>query len=178
MALGTEVYRLGGVAPGSPLRPLLHVKATIDDVLALAPDDALCQLGSLLSLARRRLLPRIPATATQLVFGPEFDGSELIAADGDIVFDDCLLDLKSSIGGRRADGSRYCRLVRHDLYQPISYALLDRSDRYGIRRIALYYARYGYFQAWDLHLLLEELGGRSVDLDHEREKMWHILSES
>lgn len=177
MALGTEVYRLGRVVPDSPLRPLLHGGATVDQVLALAPGDAVLELGSLLSVARRRLLPRLSNPTGQLVLGPEFDGSQLIEADGDIILDDCLLDLKSSIGGRRTDGSRYCQLLRHDLYQPISYALLDRSDRYGIRRIALYYARYGSFQAWDLSTLLVELGGgRPVDLDHERQTMWDVLA--
>ncbi len=85
MALGTEVYRLGRVVPGSPLRPFLHGGATVDQALALAPDDAVLELGSLLSVARRRLLPRLTNPRDLVNRARAFDGCIDLAITADTV---------------------------------------------------------------------------------------------
>ena len=112
LALCTEVYRVGGVLPGSPLALLLQQREfTADALLSLASEGAMRQLRDLRKVAEERLLPSI-LPATRLDLGPTFDGSALCPADADLIHDGRLLDIKTHLGAlnkRTGRGRTACR---------------------------------------------------------------------
>lgn len=57
----------------------------------------------------------------------------------------------------------------------LSYVLFDRSNQYGIDRIALYSARYGQFTTWSLSDYMATLSGQNLDLAAERATVWELL---
>ncbi|MEV4736313.1 MULTISPECIES: hypothetical protein [unclassified Microbacterium] len=173
LSLLTEVYRIG-LAGGSPLAALLK-DATFDamHLLELAPEDAIRQLDSLVTLAETALIPNI---AGPFRIGPIFDGSALCAADADIIAGDLLLDLKTRLGDKvKRAGGRSDTLRIQDLLQLVGYALFDRSDTYRIARVGIYSARFGRMVVWGLDELLEKLAGQPVDLSEMRERVWAVL---
>lgn len=173
LSLLTEVYRVG-LAGGSPLRALREDRVfDAEHLLGLAPDDALRQLDSLVSLAETALIPNI---AGPFRIGPVFDGSALCAADADVIAGDLLLDLKTRLGAKvKREGGRSDTLRIQDLLQLVGYALFDRSDTYRIGRVGIYSARFGRVIAWGLDEMLEKLAGRPVDLGEIRERAWAVL---
>lgn len=87
LALCAEVYRVGGITPGSPLGPLLVAgNFTTEALLALAPDDAVRQLRELEAIAAESLLPHLEKPLT---LGPTFDASRLCSADADLIAGGC-----------------------------------------------------------------------------------------
>lgn len=108
--------------------------------------------------------------------GPTFDASVLCAAGADLIAGDLLLDIKTRAGHPNpGTGVRSDALPLDDIYQLLGYALFDRSDRYGIRRIGIYSARYGKLTTWDLIRALDLLAGEPVVLAEERETVWGLL---
>lgn len=174
LALLTEVYR-AGLMDNSPIYELRSEGVSVDDLLALAPDDAVQQLKDLKKLAEERLLPELGRRPNEWTLGPTFDGSKLLKADADLIAGGALVDLKTSAGRCRTDGTRYASLKREDLWQMVCYALMDFSDSYGIAEIGVYAARYGNLTVWPLSDLLAELRGSSVDLAEEREALANVL---
>jgi hypothetical protein len=161
--------------PGTPLRKVCSSDASVDDLLALAPADAVQQLKDMKKLADDRLLPELLRRRNEWVLGPTFDGSQLLKADADLIVGGLLLDLKTSAGSRRADGTWYVSLNRTELWQIVCYALMDFSDTYGITEVGLYAARYGSLAIWSLAELLSELHGSSVDVGAERAMLKEVL---
>lgn len=175
LALTTEVYRAGQVPPTSPLYQLIRRRRfTAEALLDLAPDAGVTEVSELLQLATDRLYPSLVPSEPVLP-GPRFDASALVAADADLIVGDQLVELKTRLGVRRIDDARTDTLSGRDLYQVIAYALLDTSDEYAVRRLALYSARYGHLAQWPLADLLTELAGQPVDLATERERVWRLL---
>ncbi|HEX6074907.1 MAG TPA: hypothetical protein VFZ32_06555 [Micromonosporaceae bacterium] len=126
-------------------------------------------------LADERLLPELMRRRNEWVLGPTFDGSQLLKADVDLIVGGLLLDLKTSVGSDRADGTRYASLKREELWQIVCYALMDFSHAHGITEVGLYAARYGNLTTWSLAELLAELHGSSVDVDDERAMLKEVL---
>ncbi len=176
LALCTEVCRVGGVLPGSPLAVLLQQREfTARALLALAPGGAIRQLRELHKVAEERLLPTI-LPATRLDLGPTFDGSTLCPADADLIHDGRLLDIKTHLGTpNKRTGVRSGGLSLIDLYQVLAYALFDRSDAYALRSLGIYSARYGALVTWPLFEALESMAGDSIDVAAEREVVWGLL---
>ncbi|MGL5851557.1 MAG: hypothetical protein ACRCZD_12315 [Phycicoccus sp.] len=174
LALCTEVYRVGGVMPGSPLGHLLAERRfTADALLALAPADALRQMHEMGQLAAGALLPQL---GRPLHLGPTFDGSSLCSADADLIADGLLLDIKTRLGSTNArSGERYDNLPLLDIYQVLAYALFDYSDTYRITKVGIYSARYGTLVTWPISDTLETLAGEPVDLARERSVVWRLL---
>ena len=162
-ALLTEVYRRGGLIAGSPLDDLPD-RPAVADLLGLATDAAVADLRALMGLAATELLPALRSWGDSVHGGPTFAGSEHVSADADVVAGGVLLELKTTVGSKRRDGSRYCCLDTLTLRQIIGYALFDFDDRYAIRSVALYSGRYGYLATWLLDELLPELAGSAVNL--------------
>ncbi|MFD8769701.1 hypothetical protein [Microbacterium oxydans] len=136
LALLTEVYRVG-MMHGSPLR-LLQDERAFDamHLLELAPRDATRQLREFAEVASAELLPHIQGPYT---LGPTFDGSELCAADADVIANGILLDFKTSLGTKVSrPGGRSERLKLKDLHQVVAYALFDYSDSYLIHWVGLF----------------------------------------
>ena len=82
LALCTEAFRVGALPPGSPLAAQMQAgPPTSDELMALAPPDALRQLQAMHALAVANLLPHLPRNPSQLALVPTFDGSRLCKAD-------------------------------------------------------------------------------------------------
>lgn len=175
LALCTEVYRVG-LMLGSPLRLLLRGGSFVsEEVVALAPPDALRQMAELDAVARERFYPTV-GQAKRVDLGPTFACSELCAADADLIADGVLIDLKTHLGpknprtGVRSDSMRLL-----DLYQLVAYALFDTTDEFKIQAIGGYSARYGNLITWPLGESLNTMSGTSVDVAEERRTIWRLL---
>lgn len=173
LALTTEVLRVG-LMPGSPLGPVLaEDRFRRDDLLELAPSDAIRQLRELDELAAANLLARL---RSPLHLGPVFDGSSLCSADADLIADGMLLDLKTRLGKKNPrTGARSDGLELRDVYQLVGYTLFDFSDTYKINEIGIYSARYGTLVTWPLEEALHTLAGSEVDLRSERAAIYRVL---
>lgn len=172
LALLVELYRAANVQYSRLM--LLTPASSSTDLLALANDDEVADLIAMKNLALDRLLPRLPAgPATS---GMTFDGSADLNADADLIAGGVLIDVKASQGGSpRADGTRAAALARADLDQLLGYALMDYSDTYALRTVAIYAARFGHYAAWPLDKLCIQLAGRPVQLVDLRREFAHVL---
>lgn len=102
------------------------------------------------------------------VLNPTFDGSRDVGgADADLIVDGCLIDIKTTINPR---------LSAKWLYQLLGYTLLDYSDRYLIREVAIYFARQQQLIKWPLDALVSNLAGGSIPLNHLREH-FHLVAQ-
>jgi hypothetical protein len=138
--------------------------ANIDEMLdCLNPmlvEDVLAQV---ILVQKQRFL-----TSTNIpVIGPTFDGSlDVGGADADLILDGVLIDLKST---------SKCKLTSVILRQLIGYWLLDYSDCYALKKVAIYFTRYAAFWTMDiselLHLCGFESEGRLRDLWGETRRL-------
>lgn len=174
LALTTEVYRVGGFLPDSPLTRLHNEgRFTREQLLALAPLDALRQMDELRALAGVQLRPYL---APPFALGPTFDGSEHCLADADLIAGGMLLDIKTRLGPKNPrTGVRSDSLPLTDVHQILGYTFFDRSDRFHIDTIGIYSARYGSLVTWKLAEVLDGLAGEPVDLARERAIVWRLL---
>lgn len=157
LALLTEAYRGGPlVALAGPLGRYQGVTLSRDDLLGLAPDDAVDQLAGLRRVFEDALMPVLSKRVGMWALGPTFSGSKLIKGDADLIAAGLLLEVKTT--------SKKVALAKVDLYQIIGYALMDVDDAYHLDAVALFSARYGYLATWNLEELLTELSGREVDV--------------
>ena len=163
LALLTEIAR--GVPPGrSPLAELDPHTANADDLLAIAPSAGLEQLSALRSQAEAVLLPALASRRGPWVLGPTFEGSTLMNADADMIAAGTLIEIKTVLGNKRKDGTRYASLDAPTLFQMLGYVLLDFHDEFAIHELMYFNARYGYAATWQLEGLLNTLAGRTVEL--------------
>ena len=174
LALTTEVYRVG-LRRGSALDGLLRAdRFRTPELLGLAGVDAIEQLVSLQGVAERELLPRLRPPYR---LGPTFAGSELCAADADLIAGGVLIDIKTRLGVRDPKtGERSDRLSLADVYQLLGYLFFDRDDSYRITELAIYSARYGQLIGWPLADALTTLAGEPVDLPACRAEVWRLLT--
>jgi hypothetical protein len=174
LAVLTEVFR-AGLLPGSPILTLQGRQIRAENLLALAPEVALDQLARLRRAAEDTLLPALSGRRGSWALGPTFDGSAIMNADADLIAAGLLLEIKTSLGTKRKDGSRQAGLDGQTVLQLLGYTLLDFSDHFKISELGLYSARYAHLATWNLQQLLDELAGRSVDLAAERAAFKEIL---
>ncbi|HEX4444771.1 MAG TPA: hypothetical protein VHZ81_14475 [Galbitalea sp.] len=175
LALTTEVFRSGDWRH-SPLRQLGWLNFTTRKLLQLAPLNALLQMEQLHSVATKGFFPELPSNPRRMAIGPTFDASRLCTADADLIIDGTLIELKTRLGpASKRDGRRFDSLPSADINQLLSYVLFDKSDKFRIRQVALYSARYGHFVRWDLNEYLSLLSGREMDVHVERQIVWTLL---
>ena len=130
---------------------------TPDRLLASIPSAQVSDITQMAEKLRSAFSDRMPRS---VVSNPVFGRSELnIGADGDIILDDCLVDIKATIN------SKVSRVMLH---QVVCYALLDKDDVFGIRKVGLYMARQGALIAWPLPELLMLLGGNNTKISSLR----------
>lgn len=180
LALLTEVLR-AGTQSGSPLWKLApdgipekdELRAA--DLLGLAAPGAVEELRRLGQLAYTALLPQLAKRSGPWALGPTFEGSRLMNADADLIASGLLIEIKTNLGDKRADGSRRASLEYSTLQQLLGYVLLDFSDEFAIQEIGLYAARYSQLTTWPLPDLLEELAGRPMNLAAERQAFHTLL---
>ena len=166
LALFEECYRAGSF-PQSPLFSI-GKKPTVDELLNLAADnwvDDLCALAGLFvdSLEHRPF--------DDFVLNPTFEGSgDIGGADADVILDNCLLDIKSTVKAG---------IQKLWLYQLLGYVLLDYSDRFELSMVGFYMARQGKFMEWPIDNLLETLSAKhNRSLADLRGEFHHLLQES
>jgi hypothetical protein len=176
LGLSTTIYRTGRV-DDSPLSRFRERRPTGSELLGLAGSVALAELCQLIDLASRSPISRVAATAHRLVSGPSFGSPQLLNADGDLILGDVLVDTKTSQGNQRSNGTWFSSVGRADLYQVLTYCLLDFDDRFAMRKVGFYAARYGELKVWTVEDFLEILsGGCATDLHDERERLRALLS--
>ena len=140
-------YR-GGVRPDDPLLPL-GAGPGLPALLALCPDAAADEIARLTAAARRGLAPLFPAESIEL--NPDFTAHGT-PADGDLVIDGLLLDLKTVTRPE----------IQVDwLWQILGYVFLDEGRR-GIERVGLYLSRHAWLATWGVDELLSALAGQDV----------------
>ena len=169
LALLTEVCCIGMVTPA------LMACDTRVDLLSLATPEVVDELGALVDLAEDRLLPHLVTRPAPWYIGPTFTGSRLVSADADLIVGGLLLEIKTVLGTKRADGSRHAYLEPATLRQLIGYVLLDFDDFYQITQIGVYDARYGHLSTWPLADLLTEIAGRPIDIAATRKEFHRLL---
>jgi hypothetical protein len=172
LALLVELYRALSVEHSPLIR--LSPSSRAEDLLALANDDEVTDLIAMRDLAREWLLPALPSGP--VITGMTFDGSADLSADADLIAGGVLVDFKASQGGSpRADGTRAASLARTDLDQLLGYAFMDYSDTYHLHTVAIYAVRFGYFAAWPLGSLCEQMAGRPIDVADMRRQFAQVL---
>lgn len=117
----------------------------VDDIVAVS--DGFLDVGA-------TLLERAFAAPDTIVANPVFTRPG-VAADGDLLLDALLLEMKAT---------KSPRPDRDWIYQLVGYLLLDHTGRYAIRQLGFYLARVPAVLVWDVEELLEALAGRPVDL--------------
>jgi hypothetical protein len=140
-------YR-GGVQADDPLVPL-GPDPSLAALLALCPDAAADELARLTAAARRGLAPLFPADSIEL--NPDFTGYGT-PADGDLLIDGLLLDLKTVARPE---------IKPEWLWQILGYVFLDEGSR-GIERVGLYLSRHVWLGTWGVDELLSALAGQDV----------------
>ncbi len=140
-------YR-GGVRRDDPLVPLGH-SPDLPALLALCPDAAADEIVRLTAVARRGLATLFPAESIEL--NPDFTAHGT-PADGDLLIDGLLLDLKTVTRPE----------VRVEwLWQILGYVFLDEGRR-GIERVGLYLSRHAWLGTWGVDELLSALAGQDA----------------
>ena len=86
-----------------------------------------------------------------------------------------LVELKTTLGKKRGDGSRVCILDKRVLFQVVGYALLDSGDQYHLDEIALFNARYAYLASWPLDALVLEMSGGTLDKSAARREFEPVV---
>ena len=140
-------YR-GGVRSDDPLLPL-GAAPSLPALLALCPDAAADEIRRLTAAARRGLAPLFPAESIEL--NPDFTAHGT-PADGDLVIDGLLLDLKTVTRPE---------IQLEWLWQILGYVFLDEGRR-GIERLGLYLSRHAWLGTWGVDELLSALAGQDV----------------
>lgn len=146
-----QAYRGGEYALyGTPF--LGPPKRSVEELLQLAPPVCVRDLRRL-SYAFWEEFRKAIDGYTSVILNPSFEGSlDVGGADGDMILNDCLIDIKASI---KLD------VQAKWLYQVLGYALLDYSDSYGIRNVGFYMARQRRVLRWSLEELTVPARGRA-----------------
>lgn len=141
-----------GVPPDSFLldvRSDAAVERMLDDWDQPAVDD----LAALTAAARRGLRELFPAKTVKL--NPVFGSNNTVGADGDLIIDGTLIDLKTV--------SRPT-VKREWVWQQIGYLLLNKR-RYPIDHVGFYLSRHARLLRWPVADFIRRAAGRPVTLD-------------
>jgi hypothetical protein len=164
LALYEECYRSSHACASTPLLSL-DEEPSCDELLSLPPEPAIADLGNLTAALYDSEFASWfwrPVLAS-----PHFSGSPLVSgADGDLIVDDCLIDVKTTKSGMR----------REWVYQLIGYVLLDLEDDHRIERVGFYRARVPGLVIWSLHDLLAEAAGHPVEVSDLRAEFLALLA--
>jgi hypothetical protein len=150
LSLYETIYRSGYVPEVLRRSPAISPLVTmpVDELLTLPRPhwlDDLCTLSWAFFDNSLELLQR-PAT-----LNPIFEGSAHVGgADADIIVDGCLIECKTTVDSG-------LRKLRDWLYQLLGYVLLDYSDNYEIRSLAIFLPRQRTWFRWPLEDLIDKL---------------------
>jgi|GEM_PF-3742167 hypothetical protein len=89
-----------------------------------------------------------PLADQRIVVGPVFSDGEFVGgADGDLIINDNLIEVKCETPGFSGSAVR----------QVITYALLDAKGEYNLEKCSIYLARYGSLATWNLDEIIHEI---------------------
>lgn len=137
-----------------------------NELLRMAPDVVIANLLSLYDLALEELIPHFSSDDRENTAAPVFDGSSIIAADGDFVSARTLFEFKTTTADT---------LAMKFIYQLACYLLLDFSDQHRLESLTYYSTRFGHIATWPAVEFLSILAQRQVTLTDERLKFRHFL---
>ena len=128
-------------------------KMTSEQLLESIPDAWANDITQMIKKLEFTFSDRMPE---RTISNPVLGRADLnIGADGDLILDDCLIDIKATINAKVSQAM---------LHQVVCYTLLDREDRFAIRKTGLYMARQGALIVWPLPELLMLLGANNTDI--------------
>ena len=157
------VWRAGNVGEWFPKAETM----THEQLLESVPDVWTNDISLMTSKLRLAFKDQAPQ---RVISNPVLGRSELnIKADGDLILDDCLIDIKVTAKAK---------ISQEMLHQLVCYALLDNEDQFAIAKVGLYMARQGALLMWPLSELLPTLNSNNADLSVLRtmfEKASHQL---
>ena len=104
-----------------------------------------------------------PPPANVAILGPTFDGSRFVGgADGDLILDRCLYDVKTTQNPRGG--------LTPWLRQLIGYALLDWDDGFRLSQVGFYFSRQGAWISWRLSDLVRRTAASGRTLSELRDE--------
>lgn len=130
------LYRSGTVPP--------QLAGAADDqtLLDRVPDIAVQDVWNVVSQAWTMWQAYRSVPQTSIHYNPVMPLSLRVPADGDVVIDGLLVDVKSTINPDR--------FGRQEIQQLAGYLLMDTRDKYGMNACGLYMARQNVMVRWDL----------------------------
>ena len=157
LSLFEQVYRMGGVlderAMAGPIARA-DLSAPLEDLLAIVDDRLPPDVAAMMSLFRSSA-PELRRPST-VVTSPAFTRSrDLGGADGDIILDRLLLEVKAV---------RNTGMTKAIAWQLLGYLLADTDDLYEIETVGWYFARQGTLWCYPVEEFLRRLSGEVVDL--------------
>lgn len=155
-------YR-GGIRDDDPLLRL-GAAPHVEDLLGLCPRAAADEISRLVAAARRGLAPLFPASVVET--NPDFTSFGM-PADGDLVIDGVLLDVKTV--GRS-------RLRVEWLWQLLGYVFLDHDGRHGITHVGLYLSRHAWLGTWPVDELVTALAGEPSTVEDLRLEFLEVVT--
>jgi len=131
VGLFDQLHR-AGAHPGMPLLELSQTSC-LEDLLTLCPSPVVDELITLTGAARGALHPIARSGAATVIAGPPFTGSpDVGGADGDLIVDSTLLELKTT---------SKLALSKHYIQQVVTYALLDYDDDHHLDSVGVFNPR-------------------------------------
>ena len=128
-------------------------KMTPEELLEVIPDPLVSDVTQMAKKLECTFSVQMPK---RIVSNPTLGRASLnIGADGDLILDDCLIEIKSAVNAEVSQAM---------LHQLVCYILLDREDLFGIRKAGLYMARQGALSVWPIPELLMLLGAPNTDI--------------
>ena len=154
LALFEEVRRAGPRPDSLLFRNAVHAS---EDLLNIVQSDWIEDLSAQSKAFYDCFSDKLGA---ECILNPIFAGSiDVGGADGDLIVESALLDVKATINSRIA-GSW--------LYQLIGYALLDYDNQYKLTNAGIYLTRQGRLIDWDIQSLIDSLRPNPQTLDELR----------
>ena len=124
------------------------VKRSVEALLAIPQEVCLADVAAVFHLFYERYDTLLTKPHN---LNPVFTGSaDVGGADGDLIVDGCLIDIKATITPR---------LTAEHLYQLAGYLLLDYYDALNITSVGIYMARQGMLCTWPVNEFLKQLTG-------------------
>lgn len=161
LALYEQLYRMGGTRnPRFSETPISQIgfNAPLDRLLALVDDRLPADIADMIALFRSSV-PEL-RNPQHVSLNPTFErSSDLEGADGDLIVDHVLLEVKAV---------KAATISRSFAWQVLGYLLADTADDYGIESVGWYFARHGVLWRYPVPEFLRRLAGQDVGLASAR----------
>jgi len=169
LALYEQLYRMGGIFNQRTFEtPIAKIgrNAPLEQLLDLLDDRLPADIAAMIGLFRSSK-PEL-AKPKEVSLNPQFARSvELRGADGDLVIDHLLLEVKTV---------KTAAMSRRFAWQVLGYLLADTRDNYGVESVGWYFARQGTLWRYPVAEFLSRLAGSDVDLANARAEFAEVCA--